>query len=307
MLKALDVPLPGIGTILLPAIKQQSAASLRDSDLGLDTSLTDIPHEATLVQLAPLPPITSQIELTSMDIVLYGTALSGKSFMRNPTSCGTKTTRFDANSYADEDTFIHGSASYNSTGCEDLPFHPAFSATLGAPGETGPGTPTQATTAIKQGEDEAGLKRAQVDLPQGLGATNAALNRGCPEAKFNAGTCPATSIVGSATAASPLLAQSLQGPVILVSPAGPGLPQIGLDLRGPLPLKLTGKFAIGQTAGVVFDGLPDIPISNFQLHFNGAPTLSLSPRATCARRRPRRSTRRSTGTTGQGRPGTRAP
>jgi hypothetical protein len=266
-LKALDVDLGPLGSLVLPPIKQQSAASLRQSDLGLDTSLNDIPFQATLIQISPLPPIQTDINITSMDISLFGEVGDPPTgFMRNPTSCGAKTTSFDANSWADESTFIHGSASYNSTGCASLPFDPGFTAHLGAPGLTGPNTKTPATTAITQDESEAGLKSAKVALPSVLGNDITLLNNTCPPAKFEAGTCPANSIVGSASATSPLLADAISGPVVLVTNPG-GLAKVGLDLRGALSLKLQGSIGVNPTS-VIFDGLPDIPISTFQLHFN---------------------------------------
>src|SRR5262249_2846085 len=223
-----------------------------------------------LIQLDPLPPITTNINITSMDITLLGTAASGNAFMRNPTSCGTKTTGFEADSYADPGTTVTGSASYESTGCESLPFHPSFSAHLGAPGQTGPTTKTPATTVIGQTDDEAGLKRAQVNIPSVLGANTALFNSPCTPASFDAGTCPASSIIGDASATSPLLSQAIPGPGAPVGPPRAGLPPIGLHPRGPLALKLLGSLTL-TPPGIVFDGLPDIPISTFQLHFNGEP------------------------------------
>jgi hypothetical protein len=212
--------------------------------------------------------VTIPINITSMDLTLFGQLPSGKTFMRNPTSCGTKTTGFDADSYPPV-TSATGSATFNSIGCASLPFDPGFTARLGAPGQTGPNTKTPATTVISQEETEAGLKTAKVTLPSVLGNDITLLNNACPPAQFEAGTCPANSIIGSATASSPLLAQAIAGPVALVANPG-GLPKVGLDLRGALSLKLQGSILVNPTS-VVFDGLPDIPISKFQLAFNGGP------------------------------------
>ena len=43
--------------------------------------------------------------------------------------------------------------------------------------------------------------------------------------------------------------------------------KLGLDLTGPLAMKLTGTFVLSGGTGVEFNGLPDIPISNFALTF----------------------------------------
>ena len=74
-------------------------------------------------------------------------------------------------------------------------------------------------------------------------------------------------MLGSALASSPLLTEPLTGPVIVVGNPG-GLPRIGLDLTGPLSMKLTGDFVTSPSAGLVFNGLPDIPIADFSLTFD---------------------------------------
>ena len=53
----------------------------------------------------------------------------------------------------------------------------------------------------------------------------------------------------------------------IVSEPGNPIPMLGLDLRGSLPLKLIGTFVLQGGTGVRFSGLPDIPISNFELKF----------------------------------------
>ena len=145
------------------------------------------------------------------------------------------------------------------------------------------GLKPEVTTVISQTIAEAGLSRAQVVLPHDLGADNAVLSHQCPAQQFQAGNCPPDSIIGSAVAASPLQTQALTGPVALVAPPTPALPQVGLDLRGPLALKLTGNFVLTpQGTGVAFEGLPDIPISRFQLtFFGGANGIVLAARQVC--------------------------
>ena len=92
----------------------------------------------------------------------------------------------------------------------------------------------------------------------------------CSVANFQAHTCPDASIVGQATAESPLQEQALEGPMALVVNPEGGLPLLGLDLEGALALQLYGRLALlptpeGAETRVVFNGLPDIPISRFEL------------------------------------------
>ena len=57
--------------------------------------------------------------------------------------------------------------------------------------------------------------------------------------------------------------------MVIVAGAGPAdLPRLGVDLHGPLALQLFGDFVFDPAgSGRPFNGLPDIPISNFILHF----------------------------------------
>jgi hypothetical protein len=263
-------PLPSV----LPPIILQSGASLRQSDLGLDTVLNGLPRDT--LNGAVL------LDVTGLSLTLQGMAgTPAKPFIRFPTSCKTHTVGFDAKAY--DNQTATGQATFTTTNCGALPFTPELSARIK---RTGPvNEPVELSTTIAQTIEEAGLLRAQVVLPAGLGGNNDALANKCSQASFQAGNCPAASIVGSASATSPLLAQGLSGPVALVEPVAPGLPDIGIDLRGPLALKLKGT--LGFTAQgrniVVFDNLPDIPIAAFTLTFAGGPKgLVLPSRDVCA-------------------------
>ncbi len=258
VLESLPVHLPVLGDVVLPPIKQQSGVELRD-DLGLDTVLEDIPNTATLIGGVNLP-----IQITSQSLTLFG-KVGGRGFMRNPTSCREQVVRFAATDHTDESAT--GQASFTTTGCGKLKFDPKLSATIGSPGHTAPATKPPLTTIIRQSADEAGLKRAQVLLPPGVTADAAALGARCPTAKFEASACPASSVIGSATAITPLLNEPLSGQVSIVE-SDSGLPNLGVDLKGPLPLQLRGKFLLVPGPGNVFEGLPDTPITRFELDFD---------------------------------------
>jgi hypothetical protein len=262
VLNALPFNVPVLGPAILPAIILQSAARLRDSDFGLDTELKDLPNTATVAGMS------TAIDINSVSLTLSGMAGSPpKGFIRLPTSCKTHTVGFDATAY-DAQTAT-GQATFDTHNCDLLPFTPELSARVKRVGPIN--EPVELSTTISQTIEEAGLLRAQVVLPAGIGGNNETLNNKCPQASFAAGTCPAASIVGSASATSPLLAQGLSGPVALVEPAGAALPDLGIDLRGPLALKLKGTLGFTPEGRniVIFDGLPDIPIADFTLTFAG--------------------------------------
>jgi hypothetical protein len=254
---------------VVPNVVLQSGVQLRP-DFGLDTVIKDIPN-----QTSGLPTT-----INSQDITLFGIAPgTGKAFMRNPTSCpGPHTTNFTAVPYTG--TTATGTASFNTTGCENLDFSPAFTAEVGGTGQTTNGVGTTASTAILQDDDEAGLHDAVVTVPPDLNP-NATVFFGshCSQSDFLASACPSNTVVGFATAASPLLPQPLIGNVVLVNSAG-AFPNLGLDLQGALHLLLQGETAINPNT-VTFHGLPDIPIARFQLTFTNPPALLGTSRDLC--------------------------
>lgn len=277
-------PQPGeparFGIVLRPAggltgtITLQSGVRLR-SDFGLDTVLEDLPTESNGLRT----------DITSMDLTLNGT-VNGGGFIRKPTSCDSHDVVITANSYATPDSDATASDAFTTTGCELLPFTPEFAAFAKTDGPDD--RSVEVTTQIKQTLDEAGLKTAKVILPQSFGANQERLagENLCSQAEFAAGDCPERSIVGSAVAETPVLDDPIAGDVTVVDPEADTLPLLGLDLRGPLNLQLLGQFVLETPpdaprvgTGVRFDGLPDIPISNFELTFDGDGDDSLTQSA----------------------------
>jgi hypothetical protein len=254
---------------VVPNVVLQSGVELRP-DFGLNTVIKGIPNTTSGL------PTT----INSQDITLFGTAPgTGKPFMRNPTSCKQQNTKFTAVPYSG--STATGQASFTTTNCGAEDFSPTLSAEVGGPGQTTNGVPTTASTSILQDADEAGLLNAVVKVPGDLNP-NATIFFGshCDQASFQAGTCPASTVVGLATAASPLLSQPLFGNVELVTGSG-ALPNLGLDLKGQLHLLLQGTVDISSGNTVAFNGLPDIPISRFQLTFTNPPGLLGTSRDIC--------------------------
>ena len=247
--------------LLLPPIIMQVEVKLRP-DFGLDTILTDLPKDAKVLNLVPAP-----IAINSIDLDLDG------SFMRNPSSCGTQTTDFSARSWAmaEADPAATGSTSYESTNCKKQPYAPNASLDINGNGQEliKDSQPT-VKAVITQTQAEANNKRAAVLLPASIGISLDQLKETCRPLDFPEGKCPANSQVGTATAVSPLLDSDLTGAVYLV--ANNGFPKLGVDLKGALPLKLLGSSGIREgRLDNVFEGLPDLPLSKFELTFPGGP------------------------------------
>ena len=250
-----------LGIRLTPSVGEevllQSVITVRASDGGLDSSVDGLPNTA-----GGIP-----IDVTAVDITLFGTAGSpAKGFMSNPTSCGPATTTIDAFAY--DGAKGSASAAFTPTGCDKLRFAPKLSAVLD--GAAKGGRPAL-TTVVTQSAGEANARSVQVTLPLGVGAVPAVLLRACAEATFAQGGCPASAQVGSAKAQTPALAAPLSGPVVLVKPAAMPLPELVLDLHGPISMRLpvTVGFGPGNRLRSTLAGLPDTALSRFTLSLQG--------------------------------------
>lgn len=259
---------------LLGKIHSQVGVTAR-ADGGLDSHARGLP--STFGGL--------DIDLQSLTLTLSG-RIGTKGFMRNPTSCAPAVTHVVATSYADEQATVD--ASFTPTACEAVAFSPVFEAEVGTAGQTGQRSHPPLETIIRQDPDEASIRGVTVALPLGVSTDLTRLAGACTEPQAAAGTCPETSVIGSVTATTPLLAAPLTGPVRLVASAAGGLPQVDLDLKGALALRLRGAvdFAGGRLV-TTFDGIPDVPLSRFELDFKADGVL-IANRDLCAGRDPLR-------------------
>jgi hypothetical protein len=155
-------------------------------------------------------------------------------------SCAPATTTVDATAY--DGTHGSGAASFTPTGCDKLAFAPTLSAAID-PGAKG-ALPTL-TTVVESPPGQANARTVQITLPAGLSALLTTLNHACPEGVFAQGACAANAQIGSAQAETPVLAAPLAGPVVLVKPAASPLPELVIDLHGPIALRLPVTVGFG--------------------------------------------------------------
>jgi hypothetical protein len=248
---------------LLPKVVLQSGATVRPGDGGLTSFTDNIPAQAGGIDL----------RIERMSLTLQGKLASGKAFMTNPTSCAAAPTAITVGTYSGA-TATAG-ASFTPTNCDALPFGPKLSATIGATrDDVRAGAQPSIDVTVTQEAGEANAKTVTVALPGGFGASIAALGNACPLETYNAGACPATAVLGTATATTPLLATPLTGKVTFVSDPSAGLPQLRLALRGAFSVDLTGIVTLGASGGLVntFDGIFDVPLSKFVLHLDAGAT-----------------------------------
>jgi hypothetical protein len=152
---------------------------------------------------------------------------------------------------------------------------------MGQKGATARNTRAPFAATITQAVGESAQLNAAVTLPASLSAGLNALPVFCTDAQLAAAACPAGSRVGTATIASPLLPDPVQGPVFSVSRQGQ-LPGVGVEFGGVLPFVLSGSTAL--TAGRlqnIFNGLPDVPQTSFTLAVDGRSGLLVANRNIC--------------------------
>jgi hypothetical protein len=257
-----------LGIRLTPALGDevllQSIITVRPGDGGLDSTTDGLPRTSAL----------GPIDINAVDITLFGTAGDpAKGFVSNPTSCAVATTTIDATAY--DGTQGSGSAAFTPSGCDKLAFAPTLAATI-APGAKNADPTLQ--TVVESPTGQANARSVQITLPAGLGAQVTTLNHACPEAQFAQGACPANAVIGSAKAETPILAAPLAGPVVLVKPAAALLPQLMIDLHGPIDLRLPVTFGFGPGGRLqsTLDGLPDTALSRFTLTLAGGANGLLS-------------------------------
>jgi hypothetical protein len=252
-----------LGVVLRPSVGDkvflQSAATVSaDTGYGLKTVFDDLPREAGGLDT----------QVTAMQLVLNDEAARGP-FLTNPTSCREATTNVTITSYDEPDTPKSGSTSFTPTECDKLPFAPTLTGTVGGSGLTDRGISPALTAVIApSGSGESNVTSAQVTLPPAVAANLTGLSRTCTQDAYAAGQCPESARVGSATARSPLITTAVTGPVVLVENSP--FPSLVVQFGPPVPLTLTGSIGlVGSQVQNTFEGIPDLPLSRFELTVDG--------------------------------------
>jgi hypothetical protein len=230
-------------------------------DVGASVSV-DPSTAALMITTDQLPRsldgIPLQIKAVSLELDRAG-------FILNPTSCNpmaiTGTLRSEQGSLAAV------SSRFQAAGCARLAFKPKLTAlthawtskTLGA----------YLHVKLVSGAGQANIAKLKLDLPKQLPARLSTLRKACLASVFSANpaVCPAGSLVGTATAATPIFGNPLRGPVYLVSHGGAAAPVLEIVLQGEgVTLRLDGQASVRDgIAASSFRSLPDVPISTFDL------------------------------------------
>jgi hypothetical protein len=232
------------------------------------------PHTGALtVTSDPLPQALNGVPL---DIRTIHIEVNRPGFTFNPTNCNVLSVGAVVTSAAG--TVANSSYPFQASGCAALPFKPTFTATTQS--KTSKQKGASLHVKVTSGAGQANIAKVKVDLPIQLPSRLSTLQKACVDKVFdtNAAACPAASVVGSATAVTPLLKNPLTGPAYLVSHAGAAFPDLEVVLQGEgITLILDGNTLIkkGITSST-FKAVPDAPISTFDLSLPEGPHSALA-------------------------------
>ena len=224
------------------------------------------PHTAQITVVSdPFPTILRGIPLKVRSVSVI---VDREGFVFNPTSC-------DPMSMGGTLTSTQGvaagvSSRFQAAGCAGLPFKPGFAASTR--GATSKANGASLTVNVSARPGEANIHRVDLQLPKALPARLTTLQKACTAAQFetNPAGCPAGSVIGTATAHTPVLNVPLTGPAYLVSHGGAAFPDVEFVLQanergGVVEIVLDGATDIKK--GITysrFETVPDAPISSFE-------------------------------------------
>jgi hypothetical protein len=223
--------------------------------------------------------------------------LAPTAFMRNSTSCGPNEVFITADSYQVPGVFITPVSAVlpEIIGCALVPFEPVLSL---KPTTRSAGSASGVDFSLKLPQDgisdpkavsNADLKKAVVRLPENVGL-NASAAEGlgsCSEEqvglisespiRFNGNepACPESSKIGSATITTPILEEPLEGSLYIAkqgnNPFHSLLAGYLAAKANGIVIKVAGKFELSPSGRItgVFDGNPQAPFSDLELHFKG--------------------------------------
>jgi hypothetical protein len=161
-------------------------------------------------------------------------------------------------------------APYHVTNCAVLAFKPKLQASVSGRTSRANGASFHVRLGYEAGPYDANIARVKVELPKAMPSRLTTLQKACTAAVFNANpaSCPPTSIVGRASASTPVLPVPLEGPAYFVSHGGEAFPSLIIVLQGyGVTVQLVGSTYISKTGitSSTFKTVPDVPVGSFEL------------------------------------------
>ncbi|HEX5526107.1 MAG TPA: hypothetical protein VFX44_02780 [Solirubrobacterales bacterium] len=243
-------------------------------DLGtvINRSAINVDPESATATITtdPLPQILEGVPISLRTLHVE---VNRSEFTLNPTSCDAKS--IQATVTAASGAVATPSVGFQATNCARLPYAPHLKLTLKGQTKRTGHPAVQAVLTQKPGQ--ANTAEAQVILPPSEFIDQNHINNPCTRVQFAANACPPLSVLGTATATTPLLDQPLSGPVYFRSNGGEReLPDVVADLHGPIHVILVGFVDAVHKKGseesrirTTFANVPDAPVSKFTMQLFG--------------------------------------
>ncbi len=251
-------------------------------DLGvvaIRQSLNIDPTDAHVtVTSQPFPTILDGVPLRLRTV---NVDLNRSDFTVNPTSCAPMS--INAALTSTGGAAANESTRFQAGGCSSLGFSPKLKLSLTGKGKTRSGDHPTLKASLTQKSGQANIGSAKVTLPLSLALDPNNSKHVCAFATAQAvhgGAvgCPSSTIVGTSSATTPLLAGPLTGNVYLVQGIRTNkqgqqiktLPSLLIPLRGQVALDLRAQTSVSKGKLVTtFPTVPDIPVSSFKLNLTG--------------------------------------
>jgi hypothetical protein len=215
--------------------------------------------------------IPTSIEGIPLEIQHVNAITTRNDFQFNPTNC--EKMEVSGTIHSSEGATDTIGVPFQVTNCAILAFKPGFKvSTAGKTSRAGGASLNVKLTYPKAPfGTQANIKSVKVDLPKQLPSRLTTLQKACTAKQFesNPAGCPPESIVGHATAITPLIPVPLTGPAYFVSYGGAKFPELVIVLQGyNVTLDLHGETFISK-AGITsstFHTVPDAPVGSFELN-----------------------------------------
>lgn len=219
---------------------------------------------------AEIPDVFGGVKLDIRSIVVN---LNKKEFTLNGTGCDASATAGTVNGGGGDPTntaawsSVSVSSPFQSQGCKELAFKPKLKLRLFGQTHRAQHPKLKATLITKAGQANTAL--ASVALPHAIFLDQSSLGTVCTRPQFAAEQCPKKSVYGFARAWSPLLANPLEGQVVLRS-SNNTLPDMVAHLKGQVNVDLDGRIdSFKGGIRTTFAGIPDLPVSKFIITLPG--------------------------------------
>jgi hypothetical protein len=209
-------------------------------------------------------------------------------FTINPTNC--RALSVDSQGIGDQGTITDFSSYFQAVNCAALPFRPKMTIRqVGGRKNTQRARNPQLQFDLRTHPGDANIKSLSVTLPSAFAIDQRHLGNICTEKELAENDCAGRTPIGKASTTTPLLDQSLSGPVYAVSGSG-GLPRLAFILNGQVNLVPRAETTTITKGGAgrlqtTVPVVPDAQIGHFSLTiFGGKSGYLVNTRDICAHR-----------------------